>query len=46
MIEITVNGKVCRQYLKPGDAPEATFCAAAGDAAPRSYCNKHGLWKG
>jgi len=45
-IEVTVGDKKCRQYLKPGDAPEATFCADAGKVAARSYCNVHGLWKG
>ena len=48
-IELLVDGQVWRQALKPGDAPEATFCICiAADAAvsARAYCNLHGLWKG
>jgi len=45
-IEVTVGDKKCRKYLKPGDAPEALFCAETGKVAMRSYCNVHGLWKG
>ena len=34
-------------YFAPGDAPEATFALAEGDAAVAAYeyCNLHGLWK-
>lgn len=32
--------------LKPGDAPEATFCLNGDKAvAAYAYCNLHGLWK-
>ena len=44
-IEITADGKVYRQFLKPGDAPEATFDIKATTITPREYCNLHGLWK-
>ncbi len=44
-IEIIADGKVYRQYLKPGDAPEATFAVEATDITAREYCNLHGLWK-
>lgn len=44
-IEVIVDGKTCTQFLKPGQAPEAVFCAQAGVVA-RAYCNLHGLWKG
>ena len=44
-IEAMAGGKVCRQYLKPGDAPEASFCADAGKVIARAYCNLHGLWR-
>lgn len=37
-------GKVQRQYLKPGDAPEATFKTDAQKVLAREYCNLHGLW--
>jgi superoxide reductase len=45
-IEIVADGKAYREFLKPGDAPEATFCVDAGDIVLREYCNLHGLWKG
>lgn len=46
-IELIADGKVYRQYLKPGDAPEATFCfcTKANEVSAREYCNLHGLWK-
>jgi len=44
-IEITADGKVYRQDLKPGMAPEATFCINADKVSTREYCNLHGLWK-
>jgi len=44
-IEVIVDGKTCTQFLKPGQAPEAVFCAQAVVVA-RAYCNLHGLWKG
>lgn len=45
-IELIADGKVCRQNLKPGDAPEAFFCCVdAADVTVRAYCNLHGAWK-
>ena len=45
-IEVVAEGKAYTEYLKPGDAPEATFCAKAADVtAVREYCNLHGHWK-
>jgi len=44
-IEILVDGKVLRQYLKPGDAPEAEFNIDGEDLVARAYCNLHGAWK-
>lgn len=45
-IELIVDGKTCRKFLKPGEAPVAEFCAPAGsELAAREYCNLHGLWK-
>jgi len=44
-IEILADGKAYRQYLSPGDAPEATFAVEAADVTAREYCNLHGLWK-
>jgi superoxide reductase len=44
-IELIVDGKVCRQYLSPGQAPEAFFAVAGDKVTAREYCNMHGLWK-
>lgn len=46
-IELVVDGKSYRQFLKPGDAPEAVFAidACACSVGAREYCNVHGLWK-
>ena len=44
-IEIIADGKSYRQFLKPGDAPEATFAIQANNIIAREYCNLHGLWK-
>ncbi len=45
-IEVLADGKACREFLKPGQAPEATFCVAGGSIATREYCNIHGMWRG
>lgn len=45
-IEIIADGKAYRQFLSPGDAPEATFCIDADEVTAREHCNLHGLWKG
>jgi superoxide reductase len=44
-IEIIAGGKSYRQFLNPGEAPEATFKVDAEDVAAREYCNLHGHWK-
>jgi superoxide reductase len=44
-IEIIDGGKISRQMLKPGDAPEATFCVKTDKVVAREYCNLHGHWK-
>ncbi len=44
-IEVIVDGKAYRQFLKPGDAPEAVFLIDAPTITAREYCNLHGLWK-
>ncbi|MCJ7602665.1 MAG: desulfoferrodoxin, partial [Desulfobulbaceae bacterium] len=43
---ITDDGKVCRQFLRSGKAPEAVFKIDASKITVREYCNLHGLWKG
>lgn len=44
-IEVIADGKAYRQFLKPGDAPEATFNIDADQVTAREHCNIHGLWK-
>lgn len=44
-IEIIADGKSYRQYLNPGDVPEAVFMVEAASITAREYCNLHGLWK-
>ena len=44
-IEVIAGGKTHRQFLKPGEAAEATFCVDADQVTAREYCNLHGLWK-
>jgi superoxide reductase len=45
-IEIIADGKAYRQFLNPGEAPEATFLIEAANVTAREFCNLHGLWKG
>jgi len=45
-IEVIVDGKAYRQFLKPGDTPEATFDVKPEKITAREYCNLHGLWRG
>ena len=44
-IEVIADGKSYRQFLNPGEAPEATFAIEAKNVVAREYCNLHGLWK-
>ena len=44
-IEVAADGQAYRQFLRPGDAPEATFNIEAAQVTAREYCNLHGLWK-
>ncbi len=44
-IEIIADGKAYRQFLQPGQAPEAVFEIQAEKVTAREYCNLHGLWK-
>jgi superoxide reductase len=43
-IELIADGKAYRQFLKPGDAPTATFNVTAAKLTARELCNLHGLW--
>lgn len=45
-IELLADGKAYRQFLKPGDKPEAVFNVKANSVSAREHCNVHGLWKG
>ena len=45
-IELLADGKAYRQFLNPGDAPEAEFGVEAESVTAREHCNVHGLWKG
>ena len=44
-VEIITGGESCRQFLKPGDEPQADFKVGAQKVAAREYCNIHGLGK-
>jgi len=44
-IELLADGKAYRQFLNPGEAPEAFFAVEATEVAVREYCNLHGLWR-
>ncbi|OQX07183.1 MAG: desulfoferrodoxin [Desulfobacteraceae bacterium IS3] len=44
-IEVIADGKIYRQFLKPGEKPEATFNVEASQITAREYCNIHGHWK-
>ncbi len=43
-IEIIAGGKSCRQFLNPGEVPEAVFKTSETNVTAREYCNIHGLW--
>lgn len=44
-IELLADGKAYRQFLTPGQKPEAFFAVEAVSVSAREYCNLHGLWK-
>ena len=44
-VELIADGKAYRQFLKPGQMPEAIFKIDAAKVSAREYCNLHGLWK-
>jgi len=47
-IELHTANSVYRQYLQPGDAPQAEFPIGhdVEITGAKEYCNLHGLWKG
>lgn len=45
-IAMAREGLVAIRHLKPGETPEASFCAPEGEPVTvYEYCNLHGLWK-
>ncbi|MFO7760403.1 MAG: desulfoferrodoxin [Thermodesulfobacteriota bacterium] len=44
-IELIADGKAYREFLKPGQPPEAEFCIQANQVTAKEYCNIHGMWK-
>ena len=44
-IELIIEDKAYRQFLRPGQRPEAFFNITAENVSAREYCNLHGLWK-
>jgi superoxide reductase len=44
-IELIAGNTAYRQFLNPGDAPEAVFKIDADQVTAREYCNLHGHWK-
>jgi superoxide reductase len=45
-IELLADGMAYRQFLEPGEEPEAVFNIEANSVSAREHCNVHGLWKG
>ncbi|MHC4069785.1 MAG: desulfoferrodoxin [Planctomycetota bacterium] len=45
-IEVLADGKAYRQFLEPGQAPEAVFNIKADSVSARENCSIHGLWEG
>lgn len=44
-IELIAGDSCYRQFLSPGDTPEATFLVSADTVVTRAHCNLHGVWK-
>ena len=44
-IEVIDQGKAYREFLDPGQAPEAVFPVESDQVVVREFCNLHGLWK-
>ena len=45
-VELIMGAKVCREFLKPGQEPQASFKIDKKEKPiAREYCNLHGLWK-
>ena len=44
-VEVITGGGSYRQFLKPGEKPEANFDIKPQKVTAREYCSIHGLWK-
>ena len=44
-IELVADGKAYRQFLNPGETPQAFFAMEVKKIAARAFCNLHGMWK-
>jgi superoxide reductase len=44
-IEVIADGKAYRQFLKPGQSPQAFFPIEAKEVTAREHCNIHGVWR-
>lgn len=44
-IEVIMDGKSYKEFLKPDSEPQAEFCVKGNNITARAYCNLHGLWK-
>jgi len=44
-VELIADGKTYKQFLNPGEKPEAVFKIEAKKVAARENCNVHGLWE-
>jgi len=44
-VQAIAGNKSFRQFLNPGEAPEALFNLLDNQITAREYCNLHGLWK-
>ena len=44
-IEVLAGGRAYRQFLNPGERPEAFFPIEAEGVTVREMCNLHGMWK-
>ena len=44
-IELIADERAYRQFLAPGQKPEAVFMIDVVSVSAREYCNVHGLWK-
>lgn len=44
-IELIVDEKRYKEFLKPSDSPEAIYCISGENLQARAFCNIHGLWR-